>query len=166
MLLLLFRCRFGVFCVTIIIPHYQDGPRGNQSLLHRKSFPHSQILITATLKKKKKIKRDISNLFSVFSTFPACSTSAGSAPVCQLRGGGKQATACAGIQSCGQAQMLRRANQANIAAQSRGESGEGGTLPGNQKEQMNRCFQRPALREVRGGAPACISWNTPTWEKW
>lgn len=29
MLLLLFRCCFGVFCVILIILHYQDGPQGN-----------------------------------------------------------------------------------------------------------------------------------------
>lgn len=29
MLLLLFRCWFGVFCANLIILRYQDGPRGN-----------------------------------------------------------------------------------------------------------------------------------------
>ena len=29
MLLLLSRCRFGVFCVNLIILHYQDGPQAN-----------------------------------------------------------------------------------------------------------------------------------------
>lgn len=41
-------------------------------------------------------------------------------PVYQFRGGGKKSTACVGIQCCGQAQMLRRANQGNNAVWSRG----------------------------------------------